>query len=278
MNPEKMLFEQDGQELVRAGGFILPAEDFNLARFLRDELGTTWLHAGGLWSTRRLLEQLDIKPEMRVLDLGCGVGSATRYIARKTKAEVVGIDADAEMIGRARELASRKKAAGVQFEQMDGTATTFGDATFDRVIVQSVACFADKPSLFREVARILKSGGRFGMNEVTWLRPPTEKIQRVMCSTICETFRGALLAEQWIAALEAAGLTSATCESHPFNSSTPYQILREEGLSGTLGVLWRVMREPEVNMRLAAMSDLFKRSPEYFSYAIYTARKPGNAC
>lgn len=274
MNPEKMLIHQDGHDMVRAGGFVLPAEDFNLARFLRDDLGTNWLHAGGLFSTRRLVEVLRITPEMRVLDLGCGVGSTTRYVARRTDASVVGVDSDPGMIKLARKGILEARDQRIRYEQMDATATSFPDDSFDRVMIQSVACFNDKPSLFREVARLLTPGGWVGMNEVTWLKQPTEKVMKVMCSTICETFRGALLPEQWMAEMEAAGLVSARCEKHPFSASTPYQMLREEGPVRTAKIFWRVLRDPAINMRLAAMSDLFKHCPEYFSYGIYTARKP----
>jgi len=271
MNPESYLTVQDGREMVKIGGFILPAEDFNLAKFLRDDLGTTWLHAGGISSTKRAIEKLDIQPGMRVLDLGSGVGSAARYIARQAKCQVVGVDFDAEMIRRARE---QTRDPNVTFEQMNVLDMTFPDDSFDRVIIQSVACFNEKEPLFREVARVLKPGGVVGMNEVTWLKPPSEKIQQVMCATICETFRGALLAEEWVAAMEAAGLVDGSHEQHPFNASTPYQILREEGLFNTLRIMWRVMTRPDINMRLSAMSDFFKNCPEYFGYGIYTARKP----
>ncbi|MCU0841618.1 MAG: methyltransferase domain-containing protein [Thiobacillaceae bacterium] len=274
MNPESLLIEDNGKSVVKVGGFILPAENFNLAKFLRDDLGTTWLHAGGLPSTLRLIEKLDFEPGMRVLDLGCGVGSATRYLARKTGCQVVGVDFDPEMIRRARESTRGSAYANVRYERMDVLHTDFPDASFDRVVIQSVACFNDKPALFREVLRVLKPGGMVGMNEVTWLKPPTPQIEQVMCSTICETFRGAELAGEWVRLLEAAGLHGASAEAHPFNASTAYQILREEGVVNTLRIMWRVLTNPEINMRLSAMSELFRNCPEYFSYGIYTARKP----
>lgn len=271
MNPEAMLVTQDDREMVKIGGYVLPAEDFNLARFLRDDLGVSWLHAGGIVSTRQLLQQLDIKPGMRVLDMGCGVGSASRYVASHTGAEVIGIDFDSEMIRRAREASGAN--SSVQFEVMDVLHTSFPDNHFDRVIIQSVACFTEKVPLFREAARVLKPGGMLGMNEVTWLQPPTEKIEKVMCATICETFRGAMQAHEWKDAMLQAGLQEAAHKEYPFDASTPYQILREEGVVNTAKVMWRVFTRPEINMRLSAMSDFFKKCPEYFSYAIYTARK-----
>jgi ubiquinone/menaquinone biosynthesis C-methylase UbiE len=274
MNPESLLVQIDGRDAVKIGGYVLPAEDFNLARFLRDDLGTTWLHAGGITSTMRLIRNLDIQPGMSVLDMGCGVGSAARHLARKFRCQVTGIDFDPEMIRRANEAIQGGDYHNLSFEQMDATRTRFPDNSFDRVVIQSVACFADKTTLFSEAMRVLKPGGFIGINEVTWLKPPTEKLEQVMCATICQTFRGALLARDWVQAMEQVGFVDASYEEHPFNASTPYQILREEGILNTARIMWRVMRNPEINMRLSAMSDFFKKCPEYFSYGLYAARKP----
>jgi ubiquinone/menaquinone biosynthesis C-methylase UbiE len=276
MNPEWLLAQHNGQEVVRIGGFILPAEDFNLARFLRDDLGITWLHAGGMSSTRQLLEKLAIQPGTEVLDLGCGVGSTTRLLAREFDCQVLGLDNDPEMIRRAQAATPSRSFPRIRYAQADAARTGLVANRFDYVIVQSVACFISKPMLFREVARVLKPGGYVGVNEVTWLQPPNEKIERVMCSTVCETFHGALLAAQWLQVMREAGLGEATHEEYPFTAATPYRLLREEGPIKTARILWRALRDPETNMRLSAMSDLFRRSPEHFSYGLYTARKPAS--
>lgn len=275
MNPAQFLVGEGDRQVVKIGAYVLPGEDFNLARFLRDDLGTTWLHAGGITGTRRLLARLDIRPGMKVLDLGCGVGSAMRYVAKHVPCRLVGMDKDAEMLRRARRAMPPRDFPEVGYVRADALRMSFAADSFDRVIVQSVACFNDNDILFREIARVLKPGGKVGMNEVTWRRPPTPAIEAVMCATICETFHGARLAKGWIERMQAAGLGDATCELHPFTASTPYQLLKEEGLVRTAGIMWRVLRDAELNMRLAAMSQLFRRCPEYFGYGIFTACKPG---
>jgi SAM-dependent methyltransferase len=276
VNPAQFLVDEGDQQVVKIGAFVLPSEDFNLARFLRDDLGTTWLHAGGIAGTRRLLDRLDIRHGMTVLDLGCGVGSAMRYVAKRVKCRLIGVDNDPEMLHRARLALPSRVYPDVHYIRGDAIRIGFSAESVDRVIVQSVACFNDNDALFAEIARILKPGGMVGMNEVTWRMPPTEAIEKVMCATICETFHGARLAGGWIERMRAAGLDVATCELHAFNASTPYQLLKEEGLVRTAGIMWRVLRDAELNMRLAAMSNLFSRCPEYFGYGIFTARKPSS--
>lgn len=274
MNPETLLVSEDGQDVIRVGGYLLPAEDFDLARFLRDDLGTTWLHAGGLPSTRRLMDRLQLERGARVADLGCGVGSATRYLARAAGCEVVGLDRDPEMLRRAREATPPAAYPGVSWLQADATSTGLPDGSFDRVLIQSLACFVDKGALFGEVFRLLRPGGLVGINEVTWLQPPGPALERVVCSTICATFHGAMLPGQWCAALERSGLEAVRHEVYKFHAATPYQLVREEGMLSTLGILWRVMTRAELNMRLGAVGELFRNCPDHFGYGLYVARKP----
>ena len=274
MNPEDLLVHVDGKDKVKIGGYMLPAEDFSLTRFMLQDLGMSWLHPGGIISTIRLLEMLRLKSEMRVLDLGCGIGSTTRYIAKKFNCEVIGIDHNKDMIHQAKDRTHGHRYHGISYHVMDGNNMAFPDCSFDRVIMQSVACFNDKPRIFREAVRVLKNGGVLGLNEVTWIQPPTVTVERVTRSTICETFKGAILEKQWIETLEKSGLAEINHQVFAFETMAPYQMLREEGLMNTARIMSRVLRNPEINIRLSAVSDYFKKYPGYFGYGIYTGCKP----
>jgi arsenite methyltransferase len=274
MCPEDALVITGGRESVKIGGYLLPAEDFSLTSFMLDDLGMQWLHPGGIVSSERLLEQLAITPGMRVLDLGCGVGATCRYLVRKYRCTVVGLDHDPGMIRQARARSRARRYDGIEYREADANDTGIEDDSFDRVIVQSVACFNHKPTLLREITRILKPGGWAGLNEVSWVQPPTEKVERVTRATICETFKGALLEDDWISLLEDAGLDEISAEPYVFKPVAPYQMLREEGLLGTVRIMARVLRHPEINMRLSAVSDYFRQYPGYFGYGLYRGHKP----
>lgn len=274
MSPEDALVTADGQESVKIGGYLLPAEDFSLTRFMLNDLGMQWLHPGGILSSERLLEQLAITPDMRVLDLGCGVGATCRYLARKYHCAVTGLDWDPEMIRQARARSHHRRYNGIEYREADANDSGIEPGSFDRIIVQSVACFNHKPTLFREITRILKPGGQVGLNEVTWVQPPNEKVERVTRATICETFKGALVEDEWVRLFIDAGLDQVTHEVHAFQPVAPYQMLREEGLLGTIRVMARVLRDPGINMRLSAVSDYFRQYPGYFGYGLYMAHKP----
>ena len=95
----------------------------------------------------------------RALDLGCGVGHTLRRIAPMV-AFAVGADATMEMMQAGR--TSVVSASNAAFVQSDATALPFADASFDLAACRLAAHhFSDPASAFREVARVLRSGGRF---------------------------------------------------------------------------------------------------------------------
>lgn len=95
----------------------------------------------------------------RALDLGCGVGHTLRRIAPLVSF-AVGADATPEMMQAGR--AGVVSAANAAFAQSDATALPFADATFDLATCRLAAHhFSDALSAFREVARVLRAGGRF---------------------------------------------------------------------------------------------------------------------
>jgi trans-aconitate methyltransferase len=98
---------------------------------------------------------LALRPGERVLDLGCGSGDLTKELER-AGAEVVGVDASAEMIEQA-----RAKHPGLALAVMDGQALRY-DAEFDAVFSNAALHWMPRASAVAEgVYRALRAGGRF---------------------------------------------------------------------------------------------------------------------
>jgi SAM-dependent methyltransferase len=115
-------------------------------------------HASGE-DLERLLVVAAPRIDERALDLGCGVGHTLRRIAPLV-AFAAGADATFEMMQAGR--TSVVTAPNAAFVQSDASALPFADATFDLVTCRLAAHhFHDAASAFREVARVLRPGGRF---------------------------------------------------------------------------------------------------------------------
>jgi len=126
------------------------------------------LHSRGIVGTREHAERAGIQAGMYVLDLGCGLGGASRYLAAECGCRVAAIDLTPNFVEAARILTARcGLAERIEFRQANALALPFQDDTFDHVWSYTVTMnIADKEGLGREVARVLKPGGRFSCNEI----------------------------------------------------------------------------------------------------------------
>ena len=111
----------------------------------------------------RLIEQAQIQTGMRVMDLGCGTGTlAIMAKQAQPNAEVVGLDADPEMLKMAFAKKKQEK-LDVKFDVGFTNDLPYPDASFDRVLSSIMIHHLktpDKEKTAREIYRVLKPGGQ----------------------------------------------------------------------------------------------------------------------
>jgi ubiquinone/menaquinone biosynthesis C-methylase UbiE len=126
-----------------------------------------------------LIEQAAVEPGQRVLDLGCGTGTLAIQVKRREPgAEVVGLDADPEMLSQAE---AKAEGAGVEVDLTEGMSTElpFEDGSFDRVLSTLFFHHLDpepKRRTAREIARVLRKGGE--LHVADW-GPPSDPAMAV---------------------------------------------------------------------------------------------------
>ena len=111
---------------------------------------------------RKLAASEVVWPGDRVLDACCGTGDLA-VAAEQRGGRVVGLDFSEKMLERA-----RKKSGAIEWVQGDALALPFGDAEFDAATVGfGVRNLADLEGGLRELARVLKPGGKLAVLEIT---------------------------------------------------------------------------------------------------------------
>jgi SAM-dependent methyltransferase len=122
-----------------------------------------------------------LAPGEHVLDLGCGAGTDSLVAAQMVGegGRVVGIDMTPEMLAKARASAEAAGFGHVEFVGGEVEQLPFADASFDVIISNGVIdLIPDKDAVFSEMFRVLRSGGRIQVADVTIQRPVSEEGRR----------------------------------------------------------------------------------------------------
>ncbi|MBF2029694.1 MAG: methyltransferase domain-containing protein [Oscillatoriales cyanobacterium C42_A2020_001] len=122
-----------------------------------------------------LLTWADVQQATEILDVGCGIGGSSLYLAARFKASVTGITLSPVQAQRA---SDRAKFAGLsqstQFLVADAQNMPFADHSFDFVwSLESGEHMPDKMKFMQELCRVLKPGGKLLM--VTWCHRPIDQ-------------------------------------------------------------------------------------------------------
>ena len=125
-------------------------------------------HIRGREATRELASQVKLNSNHKVLDVGSGVGGASRFLASEYGCQVTGLDLSDEYCRVAQSFANRLGLAS-QVTYLQGSALDmpFEDNSFDIVWTQHATMnIADKPKLYTEIVRVLRPNGYFAMYDV----------------------------------------------------------------------------------------------------------------
>jgi len=126
--------------------FIIGAKADGVRQFSADYLSDT---REGMWAdSRQALSDLDLEDCDRILDVGCGTGELTRVLREESDAEVVGLDADVDLLGSVPGPTVRG----------DATRLPFREDSFDLVVCQALLINLPDPAVaVREFARVARS-------------------------------------------------------------------------------------------------------------------------
>ena len=212
-NPSAIIEHYERSDLDEAILGALKAAGKDIDHLTTDDLAPVdEFHTRGRPATVDLARLLFLTGNERILDLGCGIGGPSRYLAKNFGCHVVGVDLMPEFCRVAAMLAERTGLADkVEYRQADALAVPFDNQSFDVVWSQNVVMnIADRARLYAEICRVLKPHGRYAFADVVarngglphfpvpWARDPSGSVL--------------LSAEATRAKIEAAGFRIAVFE------------------------------------------------------------------
>jgi ubiquinone/menaquinone biosynthesis C-methylase UbiE len=158
-----------------------------------------------------------------VLNVGCGIGIDSVYVAKHFGCHVVGVDISEKMISWSRQRTGEAGVAGkVESQVADVLALPFVANHFDLVFCESMLNFViDKRQAIRELVRVTKPGGYVGINETVWSKEaPLNVVPQVQALLGADQ----PTASAWQAMWAASGLQEQVVHIH---SLDPRQEMRD---------------------------------------------------
>lgn len=154
------------------------------------------------------IEHLKLQEGEHVLDLGSGAGIDVFLAAKRVgpRGRVIGVDMTPQMLDKARANAAKLGFTQAEFREGRLEKLPVADASIDAVTSNCVINLVpDKAAVFREVARVLKPGGRLVISDIVLDGALPESIEKDVFAYVgCVS--GAMQRQAYFGALEAAGL------------------------------------------------------------------------
>ncbi|MCC5829899.1 MAG: methyltransferase domain-containing protein [Phycisphaeraceae bacterium] len=232
-------------------------------------------------ASRRTVERMagklpELKPGMRVIDLGGGYGGAMRYLAHEVGCSSVVLNISEKENERDREMNRQQKVDHlIEVRDGDFADMPYPDASFDAAWSQDAILHADdRRSVVNEVARLLKPGGRFVFTDPMQTDDaPTEKLQPIYDRIHLESLASPGFYRR---AAEEAGLVAEEFEEHAEMLPTHYaRVLAELEARGDDLIAKRTCGEEYIQRMKKGLQHWVDGGRQgHLTWGIFVVRKP----
>ncbi len=194
------------------------------------------LHPGGLALTEEVASDLNLTPGSRVLDVGCGPGATSLFLAKKYGATVTGVTL--EEAGAAElESHARKQGLEAQIDVITGdiASVDLSPTMFDAAIAECVvSIFDDKPAVLRRIFDAVQPGGRLAISDVIVEGDLPSNLQSVFAVAGC--VGGAWSLDEYVSLVEGAGFRVTRSERRKDVASSFVDGVRKKLMFAEIGV------------------------------------------
>jgi len=245
--------------------------------WLLAQMGKRVLRPGGIELTRQMLEALAISPSDDVVEFAPGMGATAKLTLQRVPNSYTAIERDEVAARQVRSLLNAP-----QHRCVVGNAQTTGLPAQSASVVYGEAMLtmqppATKDQIVGEAARLLRSGGRYGIHELVLVpddlaEPLRGEIARAFGQTIHHLVQP-LTVMGWRDLLERHGMEVQCTHTVPMHLLEPARLVRDEGFFGAARFVFNVIRHREARSRVRELRRLFRDYRDHVSAVALVAVK-----
>lgn len=240
-------------------------------------LGKKVLRPGGKELTEILIENMKINSQDDVVEFAPGLGLTASLTCAKKPKSFTGVDNN-----EAASKLARKNIAFSEFKSIvaDASQTTLPDEYASKVYGEAMLTMQPqkhKKAIVAEAARILKSGGYYGIHELS-MTPNNvdEEIKQTIFKELSANIRvhaRPLTTSEWTSLLEDQGFKVISINHNPMHLLEPKRVIQDEGVFRSIKFVYNIITHPDLRKRVIKMRKTFKKHHKHLNSIAIVAKK-----
>ena len=233
--------------------------------------GKKILRPGGRKATEQLFTWANFQPGDTVLELAASFGESAIQIAKRFNVCVVGVEKNPDSVAKARE---NIKAAGLsdKITIVEGDIFQLDKITdkFDYVLAEAILTMQSdlgKAKILAGIRNCLKPGGKFLSHEMVVSNNKSEVHQSL--SKSIRVNANPLTIAEWSTACRDSGLTLQQQHTGAMGLLSLGQMIRDEGILGTIKIVWNILINPNLRQRVLQMRRNFQQQRNHIGYIVF---------
>lgn len=240
------------------------------------KLGKKVLRPGGIVLTHWMLSQLNITSHDEVLEMAPGIGATTREVLSKEPKSYVGVDTDTQVVENLTRLLGQ---SNHKFFHATARETGLPDQSVNVTLGEAYLTMQTasvKEKIVQEIHRVLKSGGRYGLHELSITTKDPKRAEQIKkdISLAIRVNANPLTTQEWEKLLQDNGFEIVAQKSRPMELLRVGRLIEDEGALGVLKIFFNALRHPSALQRVFEMRAAFeKHADDLGSISIIAKRK-----
>lgn len=229
--------------------------------WLLASMGKRVLRPGGLELSRWMAKELAIGPQDDVVEFAPGLGRTAKLILKNGPRSYVGVEKNEAAAAETREaIAGPGRSVRIGDAEATGLPDAGATVAYGEAFL-TMQSSEGKKRILREIARVLKPGGLYGLHELSLSAESPELVARVQKDLSASIHVNArpLGVEEWRRLLDEAGFEILRVKLLPMALLEPGRLLRDEGVGGAARLAVNLLLHPPALARVLRMRGSFRK-------------------